>query len=85
MSMHDSTTTSAGNAVDNDYTTTTMMKRNDVSLDTSIQGNLDGTRSKLVQMSSMKLQESSDTIKDSSVLDVKGNDNSSEIKGDAMD
>ena len=82
MSMHDSTTTSAGNAADNDYTTTDMMKRNDVSLDTSIQGNLDGTRSKLVQMSSMKLQESADTIKDSSVSDVKGNDSSSEIKGD---
>ena len=84
MSMHDSTITSAGNAADNDYATTAMMKRNDVSLDTSIQGNLDGTRSKLVQMSSMKLQESADTIKDS-VSDVKGNDSSSEIKGDVMD
>ena len=78
--MNDSTV-SAANAMDNVYPTATTMKQNDVNLDTSMQGNLDGTKSKLVQMSSMKLHESGDTIKDN-VSDIKVNDNSLEIKGD---
>ena len=81
MSMNDSTA-SAANAADNVYATTTMMKKNDISLDiSSAQGNLDGTKSKLVQMSSMKLQDSANTTKDDDTSDVKGKGNSTEIKG----
>ena len=82
MSMNDSTA-SAANAMDNVYASATTRKQNDVTLDTSIQGNLDGTKSKLVQMSSMKLHESGDTIKDN-ISESKVSDNSLEIKGDVI-